>query len=102
MFVRLMKNTAMFLRHYGNMYMFCRLSHVTIRLCTIHRVPDPGRRSRVIVFVGAGCWENLRRDAGNFEWGGDGEELRMGRLVHEYPGTKVDGILSHQGGFPSK
>ncbi len=26
----------------------------------------------------------------------------MGRSVYEQPGTKVDGILSHQGGFPSK
>jgi hypothetical protein len=35
-------------------------------------VPDPGSRSRVIVFVGSGCWGNLRRDAGNLEWGGWG------------------------------
>jgi hypothetical protein len=26
----------------------------------------------------------------------------MGRSVYEQPGTKVDGILSQQGGFPSK
>ncbi len=46
-------------------------------------VPDPGSWSRAVVFVGAGCWGNLRRDAGNLEWGGDGEGLRKGRLVHE-------------------
>jgi hypothetical protein len=36
-------------------------------------VPGPGSRSRVVDFVGAGCWGNLRRDARNLEWGGDGE-----------------------------
>jgi hypothetical protein len=46
-------------------------------------VPDSGSRGRVVVFVGAGCWENLRRDAGNLEWGRNGEGLRKGRLVHE-------------------
>jgi hypothetical protein len=46
-------------------------------------VPDSGSRDRVFVFVGAGCWGNLRRDAGNLEWGEDGEGLRKGRLVHE-------------------
>jgi hypothetical protein len=35
-------------------------------------------------------------------WGGDGEGMGMGRSVYKQPGTKVDGILSHQGGFPSK
>ncbi len=39
---------------------------------------------------------------GILEWGGDGEGMEMGRSVYEQPGTKVDGILSHQGGFPSK
>jgi hypothetical protein len=28
--------------------------------------------------------------------------MGMGRSVYEQPGTKVDGILSQQGGFPSK
>ncbi len=37
---------------------------------------------------------------GILEWGGDGNG--EGRSVYEQPGTKVDGILSHQGGFPSK
>ncbi len=46
-------------------------------------VLDPGSRDRIVVFVGAGCWGNLRRDAGNLEWGGDGEGLRKERLVHE-------------------
>jgi hypothetical protein len=39
---------------------------------------------------------------GILEWGGDGEGIGMGRSVYEQPGTKVDGILSQQGGFPSK
>ncbi len=50
---------------------------------TIPIVPDSGSRDRVVVFVGAGCWGNLRMDAGNLEWGGNGEGLRKGRLVHE-------------------
>jgi hypothetical protein len=28
--------------------------------------------------------------------------MEMGRSGYEQPGTKLDGILSHQGGFPSK
>ncbi len=39
---------------------------------------------------------------GILEWGGDEEGMEMGRSVYEQPGTKVDGILSHQGGFPIK
>ena len=31
--------------------------------------------------------------------GGNGEGMEMGRSVYEQPGTKVDGILSQQGGF---
>jgi hypothetical protein len=46
-------------------------------------VPDSGSRDRVVVFVGTGCCGNLRRDAGNLEWGGNGEGLRKGRLVYE-------------------
>ncbi len=33
------------------------------------------------------------------EWGGNGEGMEMGRSVYEQPATKVDGILSQQGGF---
>ncbi len=33
------------------------------------------------------------------EWGGNREGMEMGRSVYEQPGTKVDGILSQQGGF---
>jgi hypothetical protein len=36
---------------------------------------------------------------GILEWGGNGEGMEMGRSVYEQPGTKVDGILSQQGGF---
>ncbi len=34
-------------------------------------------------------------------WSGEGigEGMEMGRSVYEQPGTKVDGILSQQGGF---
>ncbi len=39
---------------------------------------------------------------GILEWGGNGEGMETGRSVYEQPGTKVDGILSKQGGFPSK
>jgi hypothetical protein len=35
-------------------------------------------------------------------WGGNGEGMEVGRSVYKQPGTKVDGILSQQGGFPSK
>ncbi len=31
--------------------------------------------------------------------GGNGEGMEMGRSVYEQPRTKVDGILSQQGGF---
>jgi hypothetical protein len=36
---------------------------------------------------------------GILEWGGNGEGMEMGRSVYEQPGTKVDRILSQQGGF---
>jgi hypothetical protein len=39
------------------------------------------------------------RGVGILEWGGNGEGMEMGRPVYEQPGTKVDGILSQQGGF---
>jgi hypothetical protein len=39
---------------------------------------------------------------GILEWGENGEGMGMGRSIYEQPGTKVDRILSHQGGFPSK
>ncbi len=44
------------------------------------------------------------QEVGILEWGGDGEGMETERSVHEQPGTKVevDGILSHQGEFPSK
>jgi hypothetical protein len=36
---------------------------------------------------------------GILEWRGNGEGMGMGRSVYEQPGTKVDEILSQQGGF---
>jgi hypothetical protein len=61
-------------------------------------VPDRRSRDLEVVVVGdaqlTGYWEfGMGR-----EWGG----LRKERSVYEQPGTKVDGILSQQGGFPSK
>jgi hypothetical protein len=43
-------------------------------------VPDSGSRDRVVVFVGAGCWGNLRRDAGNLEWGGEWGGVEKGEV----------------------
>ncbi len=36
---------------------------------------------------------------GILEWGGNGEGMEMGTSVYQQPGTRVDGILSQQGGF---
>ncbi len=36
---------------------------------------------------------------GILEWEVYGEGMEMGRSVYKQPGTKVDGILSQQGGF---
>jgi hypothetical protein len=45
-------------------------SDETVQRFTAVNVPDSVSRDRVVVFVGAGCWGNLRRDARNLEWGG--------------------------------
>jgi hypothetical protein len=44
-------------------------------------------------------WLWKPQGVGILEWGGNGEGMEMGRTVYEQPGTKVDGILSQQGGF---
>jgi hypothetical protein len=66
-------------------------------------VPDHASRIRDVVLVrrvfssgnprGSGIW--------NRGGGGDGKGMERGRSAYEQPGTKVDGILSRQGGFPS-
>jgi hypothetical protein len=47
----------------------------------------------------AHIWLGKPQGAGILEWGGNGEGMEMGRSVYEQPGTKVDGILSQQGGL---
>ncbi len=65
-------------------------------------VPDLGSRIRDVVLVRHIFSLGKPQGVGILEWGGDGEGMEMGRSVYEQPGTKVDWILSHQGGFPSK
>jgi hypothetical protein len=65
-------------------------------------VPDLVSRIRDVVLVRRIFSSGKPQRVGILEWGGDGEGMEMGRSVCEQPGTKVDGILSHQGGFPSK
>jgi hypothetical protein len=64
-------------------------------------VPDHASRIRNFVLVrrifSSGSPRGQEFGMGR-EWGGDGN----GEISYEQPGTKVDGILSHQGGFPSK
>ncbi len=48
----------------------------------IGTVPDSGSRDRVVLLISMGCWGNLRRDAGNLEWGGSEKGLRKGRSVY--------------------
>jgi hypothetical protein len=76
-------------------YLRGTVSRVLIKLLVVWIVPD--RRSRDLEVVVVGRIINL--GTGNLEWGGNGKGLRKGRTVYE---TKVDEILSQQGGFPSK
>ncbi len=57
-------------------FMLFRWINFFFRQCS---VPDLGSRSRVAIFVGGGCWGNLRRVLGIW----DGEGLRKGRSVHK-------------------
>jgi hypothetical protein len=61
-------------------------------------VPDKRSRSLEVVVVR----RVINLGTGNLEWEGNGKGLRKGRSVYEEPETKVDEILSQQGGFPSK
>ncbi len=65
-------------------------------------VLDLGSRIRDVVLVRRMFSSGKPPGVGILEWGGNGEGLEMGRSVSEQPGTKVDGILSRQGGFLSK
>jgi hypothetical protein len=64
----------------------------------IDTVPDLVSRIRDVVLVRRIFSPKKPQGVGNLEWGG----VERGSLVYKQPGTKVDGILSHQGGFPSK
>ncbi len=65
-------------------------------------VPDLASRIRDVVLVRRIFSSGKPQGVGNLEWGGNGEGMERGRSVYKQPGTKVDGILSRQGGFPSK
>ncbi len=65
-------------------------------------VPDLASRIRDVVLVRRIFSSGKPRGVGNLEWGGNGEGMERGSSVYEQSGTKVDGILSRQGGFPSK
>ncbi len=73
-----------------------------VRTHTVHIVPDLVSRIRDVVLVRRIFSSVKPQGVGILDWGGVGEGMEMGRSVYEQPGTKVDGILSHQGGFPSK
>jgi hypothetical protein len=74
--------------------------HICLKLGKIfvQTVPDLVSRIRDVVLVRR-IFSSGKPQGSGF-WNGEGME--MGRSVYEQPGTKVDGILSHQGGFPSK
>jgi hypothetical protein len=65
-------------------------------------VPDLASRIRDVVLVRRIFSSGKPHGVVNLEWGRNGEGMERGRSVYEQPGTKVDGILSRQGGFPSK
>ncbi len=65
-------------------------------------VPDLASRIRDVVLVRAYLAQENPGGVGKLEWGGNGEGMERGRSAYKQPGTKVDGILSRQGGFPSK
>jgi hypothetical protein len=68
----------------------------------IGHVPDLVSRIRDVVLVRRIFSPGKPQGVGNSVWGGNGEGVESGSSVYKQPGTKVDGILSHQGGFPSK
>ncbi len=72
------------------------------KLIETEPVPDLGSRINDVVLVRRIFSSGKPQGVGILEWGGDREGMEMGRSVYEQPGTKVDRILSRQGGFPSK
>jgi hypothetical protein len=75
---------------------------VSIGIVSIGTVPVLGSRIRDVVLVRRMFSSGKPWGVGILEWGGNGEGMEMGRSVYEQPGTKVDGILSRQGGVPSQ
>ncbi len=65
-------------------------------------VPDLASRIRDVVLVRRIFSSGKPRGGGNLEGEGNGEGMERGGSVYKQPGTKVDGILSCQRGFPSK
>jgi hypothetical protein len=65
----------------------------------VFSVLDSVNQSCDVVLVRRTFSSGKPQEAGILEWGGNGEGMEMGRSVYEQPGTKVDGILSQQGGF---
>jgi hypothetical protein len=61
-------------------------------------VPDLASRIRDVVLVRRVFSSGKPRGVGNLEWGGDGKR----ELSLQATWDQVDGILSRQGGFPSK
>jgi hypothetical protein len=62
-------------------------------------VLDSVSKSCDVVLVRRAFSSGKPQGVGILEWRGNGEGMEMGRSVYEQPGTKVDGILSQQGGF---
>jgi hypothetical protein len=59
-------------------------------------VPDCESRDYDVILVRRATYFGETPGVGNLEWGGNGEDLRKGRSVHEQPGAKVDGIAPHK------
>jgi hypothetical protein len=76
--------------------------HVFLCKRLIIIVPDLGSRIRDVVLVRHMFSSGKPQGVGILEWEGNREGMEMGRSVYEQPGTKVDRILSRQGGVPSK
>ncbi len=62
-------------------------------------VPDHASRIRDVVLVRRIFSSGNPRGSGIWDGEGMGRGWKWGDLIYEQPGTKVDGILSHQGGF---
>ncbi len=83
-------------------YMVTKFVIKLLRCHSFNIILDLASRIRDVVLVRRIFSLEKPQGVGNLEWGGNGEGMERGRSVYEQPGTKVDGILSRQGGFPSK